>query len=201
MTLKTYLNSLKSYNDEYNSEFFKKFTDIPELHPKSGCIEIKKNGDILSVSENLISFLGHTKENLINFNIKNLIFNSPSNIDAFIFTNNDEIEKHTFNVFLKSKKHNFFPAKINFVKKEINKQLYTILITQINNECFCEKTIDNSSKKDAIIQAIIFASEKVIQSSEKIDESILEEIIRHIGISTRSSRILILKNTKKELST
>lgn len=199
MTLKTYLNSLKSYHEEYNSEFFKKFSDIPELHPKSGYIETNKNGDILSASENLIPFLGYTKENLITLNIKNLIFNNPSDIEAFIFTKHDEIEKHTFNVFLKTKSNDFFPAKINFVKKEMDKPFYTILVTQINNECFCDKTMDNPTKKDAIIQAIIFASEKVIQSSEKIDESILEEIIRHIGISTRSSRILILKNTKNRL--
>jgi|GEM_PF-6524122 len=151
--------------------------------------------EFLTLSESEISKV--TCKPIENF-LKSAV-KSENSINFEDITHDQNLLTADHELYIKSPKK-LISAKLNINKTYTNNihTGYLFIFSNINSSFMKNDQITQNIHKDAILQSIIFASENIIKSAGNISESMLYEILRHLGISTRSNRVLIFKNIRND---
>lgn len=197
-------NSKKQFNDKYIKNFLKHFyTPAPEEElPDTAIIETDLFGKIINITDEFTKLVSRPADMIYGEQLSSFIFSQTSKTSPLFVDNAANLSfktKKFINVFILSSNSQFLSADLKMMKKIASDGSiigYSIVITNINGKNDNSKGRQPELQKNAILQALMFSSERIIQAADNIKESIIFDILRHLGIAARANRVIIFENTK-----
>jgi PAS domain S-box-containing protein len=197
-------NSKKQFNEEYVKNFLKHFYSptIKEDLPELAFIETDLFGKIINITDEFSKITQKSPDTIYGEQLSYFIYSQKDNNSPLFVDNAANLSsknKNSIPVFILCKQNQFISADLKILKKISSDGIvigYSIILTKINKNEEPQKTNQPELQKNAILQALTFSSEKIIQASDNIKESIIFDILRHLGIAARANRVIIFKNTK-----
>ncbi|MGM0417306.1 MAG: PAS domain-containing protein [Thermodesulfobacteriota bacterium] len=187
--------------DKYIKNLLKNFAaaDSVSAMPMACTCSTDLKGTITDISPEFLTVVETERDQAIGKPLANFLTkDKPSGtlINFKDITEDPNLSSADHQICIKSQ-NKFINSKLNINKTYTNSinTGFLFIFSSINISPNKNDQTTQNIHKDAILQSIIFASENIIQSAGNISETMLYEILRHLGISTRSNRILIFENT------
>jgi PAS domain-containing protein len=188
-------------NDKYIKNFLKHFyvPAVKEKLPETALIETDLFGKITNFSEEFLNIVSKSADSILNKEISTFLYYEKSvSAPVFLLKNKQPVIKNNSKIFILCNDNSFVSAELKVLKKtspDSSLTGYSIILTDISNENQSEH--DKSEiQKNAILQALIYSSERIIQAADTINETIIFDVLRHLGIAARANRVIIFENTK-----
>lgn len=197
-------NSKNPLSDKYVKNFLKHFYTpaLNEELPDTALIETDLFGKIINITSEFSKLAYKSPDQIYGEQLSSFVYSRKNN-DSPLFVDNAASlslkSKKSIPVFILNSQNEFISADLKILKKISSDGSvigYSILLTNIKDNDEVEKINQPELQKNAILQALMFSSERIIQASDNIKESIIFDILRHLGIAARANRVIIFENTK-----
>jgi PAS domain-containing protein len=196
--------SKNQINDKYIKNLLKHFYNPPakEELPETALIETDLFGNIINVTDEFIRLVAKPSDCIYGKQFSSFIFSEKS-LSSPVFVDNAAGLSHKGgvnpNIFVLGSNQSFIPADLKILKKISSDSSligYSAVLTNIDKKKEAPAPDRPELQKNAILQALIFSSERIIQAADNLNESIIFDILRHLGIAARANRVIIFENTK-----